>query len=145
MDENQHKKHVEFDFECSNSERKYIIEVGHELYKKGMLQEQGLLNNNLLPLSEPPTNLTNNIGNFKWNNTHIQNISDQHTRDLCIVMFQSITWLQLWENLGNNTPKEIKNILNTMRNFGYVGELEGFKMNDAIQMMKDIKKIKSYK
>lgn len=78
---------------------------------------------------------------FQWTNTHIQNIPDVQTRDLCIVMFQAMNLTKSWDILQNRSKikSRSKLIFDTMRTMGYNGELKGREIKLAIQTMKKIK------
>jgi hypothetical protein len=107
------------------------ITLGEELYNSGketFTSQNSTNTNTISPL-------------FEWTNTHIQNIPDVQTRDLCIVMFQAMNLTKSWDILQSKRRNRSRSklIFDTMRNLGYNGELNGREIKLAIQTMKKIK------
>ena len=93
----------DFDFEYSNMS--HFIQLGCE-----MNQEKKEENSKEQKISKPAS--------FQWNkHACIHNILNQNIRDLYIVMFQSITLLDLWTA---NKPWDKKIIIQTMQKLGYI-------------------------
>ena len=111
MDDDADKDLFDFDFEYSNMS--HFIQLGCEMDRKK--KEENLKEQEQEQKKEKVI-IAN--ASFQWNkHACIHKILNQNIRDLCIVMFQSITLLDLWTA---KEPWDKKIIIQTMQKLGYI-------------------------